>query len=103
MSNLSKIKKDIIIRSNFFLSESLYLVYKSFLHDSNYPTYFRYFLYMRFINYIYNKNIFLTRIRNRCIFSGRSRGVFRKFKMSRFVIRSFSYNSDLINVSQRYW
>nr|AKI85095.1 ribosomal protein S14 [Geranium incanum] len=49
------------------------------------------------------RNSSFTRIRNRCIFSGRARGVYRKFRMSRIVFREMARNRELMGVTKASW
>nr|AKI85094.1 ribosomal protein S14 [Geranium phaeum] len=49
------------------------------------------------------RNSSVTRIRNRCIFSGRPRGVYRKFRMSRIVFRELANNGELLGVTKASW
>nr|AKI85093.1 ribosomal protein S14 [Geranium maderense] len=49
------------------------------------------------------RNSSFTRIRNRCIFSGRPRGVYRKFRMSRIIFRELASNGELLGVTKASW
>jgi succinate dehydrogenase (ubiquinone) iron-sulfur subunit len=49
------------------------------------------------------RNSALSRVRNRCIFTGRSRGVYKKFKVSRMVFRSLASNGLLPGVKKASW
>ncbi|KAK2651559.1 hypothetical protein Ddye_011415 [Dipteronia dyeriana] len=42
------------------------------------------------------RNSSFTRVRNRCIFTGRPRAVYEKFRMSRIVFRSLASQADLL-------
>ncbi|CAI0647597.1 unnamed protein product [Colletotrichum noveboracense] len=44
-----------------------------------------------------------TQIRNRCILGGKSRGVFRDFKMTRFNFRMQAYEGNLPGVKRASW
>jgi len=44
-----------------------------------------------------------TRVRNRCELTGRSRGVYRKFGLSRIKIRELSMTGDLPGVVKSSW
>lgn len=44
-----------------------------------------------------------TRIRNRCILSGRGRGVYRVFKLSRIWIRTLAAEGKLPGVTKSSW
>jgi small subunit ribosomal protein S14 len=44
-----------------------------------------------------------TRVRNRCALTGRSRGFFRKFKLSRNALRKLASNGQLPGVTKSSW
>ncbi|KAK1850800.1 mitochondrial 40s ribosomal protein mrp2 [Colletotrichum chrysophilum] len=44
-----------------------------------------------------------TQIRNRCILGGKSRGVFRDFKMTRYNFRMQAYEGNLPGVKRASW
>uniref|UniRef100_A0A0E0LQR1 Succinate dehydrogenase [ubiquinone] iron-sulfur subunit, mitochondrial n=1 Tax=Oryza punctata TaxID=4537 RepID=A0A0E0LQR1_ORYPU len=46
------------------------------------------------------RNSSMTRLRNRCIFTGRSRAVYKKFRMSRIVFRSLANKGELLGVKK---
>ncbi|GMH29989.1 hypothetical protein Nepgr_031832 [Nepenthes gracilis] len=49
------------------------------------------------------RNSSFTRVRNRCIFSGRPRAVYEKFRMSRIVFRSLASQGLLMGVKKASW
>ncbi|KAF7096207.1 hypothetical protein CFC21_098189 [Triticum aestivum] len=49
------------------------------------------------------RNSNMTRLRNRCIFTGRSRGVYQKFRMSRIVFRTLANKGELMGVKKASW
>lgn len=49
------------------------------------------------------RNSSSTRVRNRCIFTGRSRGVYEKFRMSRIVFRELASRGELMGVKKASW
>ncbi|GAB2293088.1 ribosomal protein S14, S11 [Dionaea muscipula] len=49
------------------------------------------------------RNSSFTRVRNRCIFSGRPRAVYKKFRMSRIVFRSLASQGLLMGVKKASW
>ena len=49
------------------------------------------------------KNSNKNRIRNRCELTGRSRGTFRKFKLSRHSMRKLALNGQLPGVTKSSW
>lgn len=44
-----------------------------------------------------------SRIKNRCVITGRSRSVFKKFRLSRIMIRNLAIKGDLPNLSKSSW
>jgi len=49
------------------------------------------------------RNSTLTRIKNRCVITGRARSVYLKYKMSRIVFRELASRGDLIGVTKSSW
>lgn len=49
------------------------------------------------------RNASLTRVRNRCELSGRPRGVYRKFKLSRIALRDLASSGQLPGVVKSSW
>jgi small subunit ribosomal protein S14 len=49
------------------------------------------------------RNSAATRVRNRCELSGRSRGFYRKFKLSRIWLRSLANSGELAGVTKASW
>ncbi len=45
----------------------------------------------------------LVRIRNRCFLTGRPRGVFRRFGMSRTILREIVMNGEIPGVTKSSW
>lgn len=45
--------------------------------------------------------LFSTRVRNRCTITGRGRGVYKNFKLSRIKVRELALNGDLASVRKR--
>jgi len=45
----------------------------------------------------------ITRLRNRCLYSGRSRAVFRRFKVSRIRLRELSGKSYIYGFKKSSW
>lgn len=54
--------------------------------------------------YKYNlskNNISISKIRNRCIVNGKSRGVFSKFRLSRFYLKHYSRSGSLNGIIKK--
>ncbi|XP_047338530.1 28S ribosomal protein S14, mitochondrial [Impatiens glandulifera] len=49
------------------------------------------------------RNSSSTRVRNRCIFTGRPRAVYEKFRMSRIVFRELASRGELMGVKKASW
>jgi len=49
------------------------------------------------------KNSCLVRLRNRCAFTGRARGYYRKFGVSRLVLREMALRGELPGVKKASW
>jgi len=49
------------------------------------------------------RNSSKVRIRNRCDFSGRPRGVYRKFKLSRLAVRDLASNGQIPGMVKSSW
>ena len=47
--------------------------------------------------------LFRSRIRNRCELSGRPRGVYRKFKLSRIALRELASSGQVPGVVKSSW
>lgn len=49
------------------------------------------------------RNSSATRVRNRCVFSGRPRGVYRKFMLSRIAIRALAAEGQIPGMIKSSW
>ncbi|KAL5791909.1 hypothetical protein ACOSP7_000503 [Xanthoceras sorbifolium] len=49
------------------------------------------------------RNSSFTRVRNRCIFTGRPRAVYEKFRMSRIVFRTLASQGMLMGIKKASW
>ncbi|GAV71641.1 Ribosomal_S14 domain-containing protein [Cephalotus follicularis] len=49
------------------------------------------------------RNSSFTRVRNRCVFTGRSRSVYEKFRMSRIVFRTLARQGELLGIKKASW
>ena len=49
------------------------------------------------------RNSSRTRVRNRCVFSGRPRGVYRKFMLSRIAIRELASEGQIPGMIKASW
>nr|YP_009310477.1 ribosomal protein S14 [Pyramimonas parkeae]AOT98962.1 ribosomal protein S14 [Pyramimonas parkeae] len=51
----------------------------------------------------YPKNASITRLRNRCIITGRSRGIYQKFKLSRLNFRRLAVKGLIPGIFKASW
>lgn len=49
------------------------------------------------------RNNSISRIKNYCVISGRSRSVYRKFKISRILIRELGLNAQIVGLTKATW
>lgn len=77
------------------------LVYKSIISNQKELIEFRYRAHLFLINL--NTNSFLVKIKNRCLLTGRSKSVYRKFRMSRLMFRKMALEGKLIGVKKSSW
>lgn len=81
--------------------ESLRLHYRAIIHDRTLP----YEMRALFVSKLaaLPRNSSKTRIRNRCIVTGRSRGVLRQFRISRIVFRDLAWKGLLAGIKKSSW
>lgn len=48
-------------------------------------------------------NSSISKIKNRCIMSGKSKSVFRSFKLSRIMFRKLANNGNIIGITKGGW
>jgi len=94
-----KVNRDLALRKRFLDKECEFLLLKSVVHN-------------RYVNNgdklgvqkAFSRNGGLTvRIRNRCVLTGRSRGIVRYFKMSRMCFKLLGNSGRLIGVKRSSW
>ena len=84
---IRKIYRDKRLRFNYNLLERKKYIYKYVLclenikRDTKFST--------LFYNFRKNSNLYSTKIKNVCLYSGRSRGVLSKYKVSRHFFKKF--------------
>lgn len=49
------------------------------------------------------KGAFITKIKNRCVLSNRSRGVYRKFKLSRIFFKQYALQGLIMGAKKASW
>jgi len=82
------IRKEMLLRKNYLQKEILIVVLKSFRANLIIPYKQKYYFYERFFRLSKESSIAL--LRNKCLFTGWSRSVFRHFKMSRHTVKIYA-------------
>lgn len=93
--------KDYKKRYKVKTSEFKWIVLKSIVYNQRLPLKYR--LKAQDLLSKFPNNCYFTRIRNRCIVTGRGRGVYSKYKLSRIKLREFSVNGLLPGVRKSSW
>ena len=96
-----QVKKNINQRYSFKDNEKKRLILKAITQNLNIEKNIRWKIQRNFIN-IPNVSS-LTRIKNRCILTGRSKSVYRFFKLSRIQLRKLASEGFLPGVSKYSW
>ena len=96
-----QIKKNINQRYLFNQHEKQRLILKSITQNLNFKTNIRWKMQIKFIKL--SKNSSVTRIKNRCILTGRARSVSRFFKLSRIQLRQLASEGLLPGLSKASW
>lgn len=93
-----KIKKNIKQRILFKNFEKKRLVIKTILNNFNLKKIIRWKIEQKWFNF--NRNSSLTRIKNICILTGRSKSVYRFFKISRLQLRKLASTGFLPGIAK---
>lgn len=96
-----QIKKNINQRYLFDKHEKKRLILKAITQNINLSTTVRWKVQKKF--YPLSSNSSITRIKNRCIITGRSRSVYRFFKLSRIQLRKLASTGHLPGLSKTSW
>ena len=96
-----KIKKNIKQRYLFKNLEKKRLILKIILKSLNIKNNLRWKLQQKW--FFFNKNTSLTRIKNLCMLTGRSKSIYRLFKISRIQLRKLASEGSLPGVSKYSW
>ncbi len=76
-------------------------LYKYLFNDLALPFGLKKYIFCKLVSF--HKNIYTIRIRNRCIYTYRSRSVYSKFKIARSQLREFIWKLIIPGVSQTSW
>jgi ribosomal protein S14 len=90
--------KDKNRRYAYLILEKKKLILNSIIHNLNLDKNIRNFAYNELINLVTFNSI--TKINNRCVFTNRSRAIYRKFKMSRIFFKKYALQGDLVGVQK---
>lgn len=96
-----QIKKSINQRYLFNTTEKQRLILKSITQNLNFPTHIRWKIQKKF--HPLSSNSSVTRIKNRCVITGRPRSVYRFFKLSRIQLRQLASNGSLPGLFKTSW
>lgn len=100
---LSKyVEKDKKRRYSFFISEDTRRILKGLILNSDFKSKD---LKSNFVYELtkYPKDCSYIRIQNRCVITGRSKGVFKKFKISRIILREWALKGQLVGIKKSSW
>lgn len=96
-----KIKKNIKQRYLFKNLEKKRLILKIISKNFNIQKDLRYKIQQKW--FFFNQNSSITRIKNICILTGRSKSIYRLFKISRIQLRKLTSEGFLPGVSKYSW
>jgi ribosomal protein S14 len=99
MSNL--IFRDKKRRQLYKKYECTRILYKSIIHDLSIPKKYRLESALKLNKYPRNSS--RTRVKNRCILTGRGRAIYQKFKLSRISFRELALKGMLPGVLKASW
>jgi small subunit ribosomal protein S14 len=96
-----KIKKNIKQRYLFKDLEKKRLILKIISKNLNINKYLRWKMHQKW--FFFHQNSSITRIKNLCVLTGRSKSVYRLFKISRIQLRKLASEGFLPGVSKYSW
>lgn len=99
MKNL--IEKDKKRRKLFSLYERKRIILDYIHKNTNLPIQVRQDAYKQLITLPRNSSF--VKVRNRCVLTGRSRAVYRKFKISRLMFRQLSLQGNIPGIKKASW
>lgn len=98
---INQLEKDKIRRQLYKKQELKRIGYKSIIQDLSVPSKKR-IQFMQRLNTL-DRNGSVTRFRNRCVMSGRSRGVYRFCRLSRISFRELASQALLVGIAKSSW
>jgi len=90
--------KNLKFRFNFVKLEKNILLYKIIFLDMNELLNSIFYIYLSYSKY--TKNIKYSNIRNICLYTGRTRGIFKKYKMSRIFLKILIENGFINGIQK---
>lgn len=96
-----QIKKNINQRISFQNFEKKRLILKIISKNLYIKKNQRWLIQQKFLQFKNKTSV--TQIKNRCILTGRSRSIYRNFKISRIQLRNLTANGLLPGVSKKIW
>lgn len=93
--------KDKRRRVLFSVFEKKRKVLRALIQDMRLPEKFRFYAYKQLL--LLPKDSSITRFRNRCTLTNRSRAVYRKFGLSRLMFRKYAWQGKLLGVKKASW
>ncbi|BEI31796.1 ribosomal protein S14 (mitochondrion) [Bryopsis sp. KO-2023] len=97
----NSVQRDQKRRNLVYKYEAKRIEYKSIIENLSIPTEKRY-NYLRKLNNT-PRSSSKTRIRNRCVYTGRSRSVYRFCKLSRIILRLSAAQGQIAGVNKTTW
>lgn len=76
--------------------------YQAHYQNLNQPKKDRFYIYKTILQ-AFPKDSSITRIRNRCTLTNRSRGILKKFGLSRLMFRKYAWQGKLVGVKKASW
>lgn len=101
MSKITKFRKDKKNRDKFFRNELKILVYKYGLFGNIEKEHKQFYLY-KFIQR-FHLNWSMSRIVNKCLYTGRTRWVIRRYRLSRMMFKNLCDNGKIHGTRRSSW
>lgn len=98
---LKRIHKDNKIRETYKRFELNKKYYKYIFINQLLETKLRFNSFKQLIHITHNAS--LSKIKNRCIMSGKSKSILRLFKLSRIKFRQLASNGNIIGITKSTW
>ena len=93
------IYKDLKLRKTYYKFESTLIMLKALTFNSILPLSLRQSIYI----ILHKLSIRSTRIRNRCLYTGRGRGIMSEFRISRIQFRNLADSGFIPGVKRASW